>query len=159
MTPISKHVAEIPNPALQPFSVLIGEWETTGQHHLMPGVTLHGRATFEWLEGGAFMLWRSEIDEPGIPSGLAVFGSDDATGEFFMAYFDERGISRKYEMSMDGNVWKYWRNSPGFFQRYTGTIVDNNRTIIGKGELSRDGKTWEGDLDLTYTRVERAGSV
>jgi hypothetical protein len=37
---------------------------------------------------------RSEIDEPEIPSALAVFGSDDATNEFFMLYFDERSISR-----------------------------------------------------------------
>jgi len=40
---------------------------------------------------------RSEIDEPGIPSGVAIVGSDDATGEYFMLYFDERGVSRKYD--------------------------------------------------------------
>ena len=42
---------------------------------------------------------RSEIDEPEIPSGLAIFGSDNATGEYFMLYFDERGVSRKYNVS------------------------------------------------------------
>jgi hypothetical protein len=26
-----------------------------------------------------------------------IFGSDDATGEYFMLYFDERGVSRKYD--------------------------------------------------------------
>jgi hypothetical protein len=36
----------------------------------------------------------SEIDEPEIPSGIAIIGSDDATDEFFMLYFDERGVSR-----------------------------------------------------------------
>jgi hypothetical protein len=35
-----------------------------------------------------------------------------------------------------------------------GTIVDGGNTIIGKGELSKDGSTWEKDLDLTYRRVE-----
>ena len=52
------------------------------------------------------------------------------------------------------NIWKWWRNAPGFSQRYTGTIVDGGNTIIGKGELSKDGSTWEKDLDLTYKRVE-----
>jgi hypothetical protein len=146
--------ASIPNPALEPFRVLIGSWNTTGTHALIPDTILHGRTSFEWLENGAFLLMRSEIDEPGIPSGIAVFGSDDATGEFFMLYFDERGVSRKYEVSLHDNIWKWWRNAPGFSQRYEGTILDGGNTIIGKGELSRDGSTWEKDLDLTYTRVK-----
>ena len=95
----------------------------------------------------------SEIDEPEIPSGVAVFGSDDATGEYFMLYFDERGVSRKYDVSMGDGVLKWSRDAPGFSQRMTGTIVDGGRTIIGKGEMCRDGKSWEKDLDLTYTRI------
>jgi hypothetical protein len=146
--------ASIPNPALAAFGVLIGTWHTTGTHLLMPGTILHGRTSFEWLEGGAFLLMRSEIDEPGIPSGIAIFGSDDAEQEYYMLYFDERGVSRKYEVSLRDNLWKWWRNAPGFSQRYTGTIVDDGNTIIGKGELSKDGVTWEKDLDLTYKRAE-----
>jgi GntR family transcriptional regulator/MocR family aminotransferase len=81
-------------------------------------------------------------------------GSDDSTGEFFMLYFDERGVSRKYEVSFRDNIWKWWRNVPDFSQRYEGTIVDGGNTIIGKGELSRDGFSWEKDLDLDYKRVQ-----
>lgn len=99
-------------------------------------------------------MMRSEIDEPGIPSGIAVFGSDDSTGEFFMLYFDERGVSRRYEVSLHNNILKWWRYVPGFSQRYEGAIVDGGNTIIGKGELSKDGSSWEKDLDLTYQRVE-----
>jgi hypothetical protein len=47
---------------------------------------------------------------------------------------------------------KGWRNAPNFSQRYTWTFEDNGNTIIGKGELSKDGTTWEKDLDLTFTR-------
>ncbi len=154
MTKNSKHEASIPNPALKPLSVLVGKWDTVGTHLLIPDTTLHGHTSFEWLEGGAFLIMHSEIDEPGIPSGIAVFGSDDSTEELFMLYFDERGVSRKYEVTLHDNLWKWWRNAPGFSQRYTGTITDNGNTIIGKGELSKDGSTWEKDLDLTYTRVK-----
>ena len=146
--------ASIPNPALEPFRVLIGNWNTTGTHALIPDTILHGRTSFEWLEGGAFLVMRSGIDEPGIPSGIAIIGSDDSTKEYFMLYFDERGVSRKYGVSLRDNIWKWWRNAPGFSQRYEGTIVDAGHTIIGRGELSKDGSTWEKDLDLTYTRVE-----
>ena len=80
MTTSLKHEASIPNPARHPLSVLIGEWTTVGTHQLVPGTTFHGHTSFEWLEGGAFLMMHSEIDEPGIPSGIAIFGSDDALG-------------------------------------------------------------------------------
>ena len=146
--------AAISNPALEPFRVLIGNWSTTGTHGLFPDTILHGRTSFEWLENGAFLMMRSEIDDTRFPSTIAILGSDDSEKEYYMLTFDERGVSRKHEVTMQDNIWKWWRNAPGFSQRYQGTIVDNGNTIIGKGELSKDGSTWEKDLDLTYKRVE-----
>ncbi len=154
MTKNTKPESSIPNPALKPLSALIGEWNTVGTHPLFPGITLHGHTSFKWLEGGAFLIMRSETDEPGIPSGVAIFGSDDSTKEYFMLYFDERGVSRKYEATLHDNIWKWWRNAPGFSQRFTGTLIDDGNTIIGHGELSRDGTNWEPDLDLTYTKLK-----
>src|SRR5205823_358470 len=153
MTEISKNEASIPNPALEPFAVLVGEWKTVGTHPMVPGTTFHGHTSFEWFERGSFLVMHSEVDEPEIPSGVAIFGSDDATGEYFMLYFDERGVSRKYDVSMRDGVLKWSRDAPGFSQRMTGTIVDGGRTIIGKGEMCRDESLWEKDLELTYTRI------
>jgi len=146
--------ASIPNPALEPFRVLIGNWNTTGSHGLVPDSILHGHTSFEWLEGGAFLMIRSEINDSRFPQGIAIIGSDDTQEEYYMLTFDERGVSRKHEVTLHDNIWKWWRNAPGFFQRYEGTIVDGGNTIIGKGELSKDGVSWEKDLDLTYTRAE-----
>src|SRR4051812_37250350 len=142
-----KHEASISNSALKPFEGLVGTWNTVGTHPLVPGTALHGRASFEWIEGGAYLIWRSEIDHPSFPKGIAIFGSDDATNEYFMLYFDSRGVSRKHETSFKDDVWKWWRNAPGFSQRYTYTLKDDGATMIGKGELSKDGSTWEKDLD------------
>ena len=146
--------ASIPNPALEPFSILVGNWKTTGTHGLVPDTILHGHTSFEWLENGAFLMMRSEIDDSRFPSAITIFGSDNSEAEYYMLTFDERGISRKYEVTLRENIWKWWRNAPDFFQRYEGTIVDGGNMIIGKGELSKDGLSWEKDLDLTYTRVE-----
>jgi hypothetical protein len=96
----------------------------------------------------------SDIDDPRFPTGVAIFGSDDTRGEYYMLSFDERGVSRKYDLSFENNVLKWWRNAPEFSQRYTWTLVDDGNTIIGKGEISKDGLSWENDLDLTYTRVK-----
>ncbi len=146
--------ASILNPALEAFSVLIGNWHTTGAHGLLPDTILHGHASFEWLEGGAFLMMRSEIDDPRFPQGIAIIGSDNSEEEYYMLTFDERGVSRKHEVTLHDNTWKWWRNVPGFMQRYEATIVDSGNTIISKGELSKDGVSWEKDLDLTYQRVE-----
>lgn len=103
---------QIPNPALEPLSVLIGEWNTAGSHPLVPGATLRGRASVEWLEGGAFIIMRAEIDDPRFPKTVAIIGSDDATGECYMLTFDDRGVSRKYDMSFSDTVWRWWRDAP-----------------------------------------------
>jgi len=149
-----RHEASIPNPALKPLAVLVGEWKTVGTHPMVPGVTFHGSTSFEWIEGGAFLTMHSEIDEPQIPSGVAIFGSDDATKELYMLYFDERAVSRKYNFALRDRTWTWWRDAPGFSQRFTCTIADDGRTMVGKGQLSKDGVNWEGDLDLTYTRAD-----
>ncbi len=147
------HKAQIPNPALSKFAKLVGDWKTVGTHPSLPGKPLNGHSSFNWIEGGAFLIWHSQIKEENFPSGVAIFGSDDATGELFMLYFDERKVSRKYEVSFNDNVLAWWRNAPGFSQRYSWTFMDNDNTIIGKGELNTTGKTWEADLDQRYTRV------
>ena len=99
-------------------------------------------------------MWYSKIDQEDFPTGIAIFGSDNTTGEYFMMYFDERKVSRKYEVSYQDGVVKWWRNAPEFSQQNTWTITDNGNTIIGKGQLSKDGTTWDNDLDLIFTRIK-----
>ena len=147
--------ALIPNPALKPLEVLIGDWQTTGSHPYLPNTTLLGHVSFEWLEGGAFLIMRSEIDNPKFPDGVEIFGSDDAAKEFFMLHFDERGTSRKYNVSMTGKQLKWWRDEPSFSQRVTITIEDDGNKMVSKGEMSRDGAAWEDDLSLTYERSSK----
>ena len=152
MPTISSNEASKPNPALAPLAALVGDWDTVGSHPMIPG-TLHGRATFAWMEGGAFLIMRTTVDQPQVPSGLAIFGSDDETGALYMLYFDERGVSRKYDVKWDAGALRWWRDAPGFSQRYVTTIAGDGRTMASRGELCRDGATWEQDLVLAYTRV------
>src|SRR2546430_9053808 len=89
------------NPRLQALAVLIGEWTTVGAHPMLPGKTFHGRATFTWLESGAFLLFQSHIDEPEIPDGVAILGTDDAALDAgAMLYFDVRNVSREYRWTI-----------------------------------------------------------
>ena len=154
MTTNSISEAARPNPALQSLGILIGEWKTVGKHPFMPGKVLHGHASFKWLEGGAFIIMHSSIEAEEFPEGIAIFGSDNSSEEYSMIYFDEREVSRKYTATLKDNVLKWWRNDPEFSQRFTCTIADDGNTIVSKGEMLRSGKSWEGDLELTFTRVQ-----
>jgi hypothetical protein len=152
MEPQIAREALIPNPGLQAFKPLIGTWVTVGHHPMISG-TLHGRTTFDWHEGGAFVVMRSEIDEPEIPSGIAIFGNDDQAETLSMLYFDERPVARRYEAKMQPQTLRWWRTTPEFSQRYTITIAADTRTMHGAGEMSKDGGPWGADLNLTYTRM------
>ena len=147
------------NPVLDHLDALVGEWETEATHPFIPNTTIRGRATFEWLEGGFFLIWRAGYDHPDIPDSIAILGCDDSgdsgeAGSCSMHYFDSRGVSRVYGLGADQGVWRFWRDRPGFSQRYVGTISADGSTISANGELSRDDTTWEQDLRITYKRVQ-----
>src|ERR1041384_6940838 len=142
--------ADIPNPALKKFNALIGEWRWEGSHPMLPGVTLNGRTSFEWWEGGAFVIMRSRNEEGKIPTAVALFGSDDAMRELYMLYFDERKVSRMHHVTFDENILKWWRNFPEFSQRNTLTLSSDGKMIVSKGEMSKEGGSWQDDLSMTY---------
>lgn len=148
-----------PNPTLQKLAnLLVGEWTTVGAHPLVPGKTFHGRTTVSWIESGAFLLVRMHTDEPEIPDGVAIVGADDGTPDAgVMLYFDVRNISREYRWTLTGNVWTWSRDAPAFSQRMVLTIAEDGQHIESRGEMSREGRAWEPDLQLTYSRVLSSG--
>ena len=138
---------------------LVGEWTMEGSAPSAPSFVVRGRVSFAWLRGGHFLVQRWEVAHAEVPDGMAIIGSDEPGGAepggaLRQHYFDSRGIARVYEMSLRDGVWKLWRESPGFSQRFTGPFGDDGKTITGSWEKSSDGANWEHDFDLTYTRVE-----
>jgi len=142
-----------PNPALRPLDFLIGEWRTTGTHPLIPGKTFHGRASFAWHQGGAFLVMHTETDEPQIPSAVAIFGSDGGDGTVFMLYFDQRGVSRKCDVELGDGTMTWRRDDPKFRQTHTITAEDGGARLEASGRMARDGGPWEDDLSLSYERT------
>lgn len=144
------------NPALDELTLLIGEWTieiTSMSFNPDPSAVVRGHSSFDWLEGGAFLIQHSEIDHPDFPRSKAVIGADDEAGTYRMLYYDSRGVSRIYRMTFSGGIWTIWRDSPGFSQRFHGTFSEDGTTITAYWEKSTDGSNWERDFDLTYTKV------
>jgi len=51
------------------------------------------------------------------------------------------------------DVWKMWRDAPGFFQPLPGHVQRRRQNHQGYWEKSFDGSKWEHDFDLDVTKV------
>jgi hypothetical protein len=144
------------NLALEQLTPLIGDWNievTSMSFRSDSSAVERGHTTFAWLEGGAFLVQHSEIPASDFPRSVAVMGADDEAGTYRMLYYDSRGVSRIYRMTFSGEIWTIWRDSPGFSQRFHGTLSEDGNIITARWEKSTDSSNWEHDFALTYTRV------
>ena len=62
-------------------------------------------------------------------------------------------IGRWQVSAVEGKTIRWSRSAPSLSQRHVWTIADDGRTFAGKGEMSRDGGPWEGDLEVACTRI------
>ena len=107
--------------------------------------------TFEWLEGGHFLVQRSHNDHELFPDGMCVIGAPESGEGLVLEYFDSRGVRRTYSVSLEDGVWRIWRDAPGFDQRFVATIAPDS--FEGVYQLARTPGDWQDDLKVTYTRV------
>jgi hypothetical protein len=144
--------------SLQALEPLVGEWSMVPTFEGMAPPGTGAPVSFGWLPGGRFLIERWEVPVPEAPDGIAVIGADpEREGNYLQHYFDSRGVARVYRMSFEDGVWKLWRTEPDFSpldfsQRFTGTLGDDGKAIAGAWEICHDGKSWEHDFDLTYTK-------
>jgi hypothetical protein len=131
-------------------SALIGEWTTEATHPMVPDIVVRGRATIEWLPGEQFLVITSTNEHELFPDSMSVIGNTDGLQ---MHYFDSRGVYRIQEVAFEPGIWKWWREHPGFSQRFTGAFEDGGSTIKGQSQLCQDGSTWKDDLAITYRRT------
>ena len=140
------------NPALERLGIFVGEWNleiTSMSFRTDPSAVEHGRTSFDWLEGGAFLIQHAEISAADFPRSIAVMGPDNEAETYSMLYFDSRGVSRIYRMTFSGGIWTLWRDFPGFSQRFHGTFSEGNNIITARWEKSSDGSHWEHEFAVT----------
>ena len=134
---------------LEPFEVLIGSWSTEATHPLVDEVVL-GSATFEWLEGGHFVVLRSRNDHELFPDAISVIGRPESGEGLVMEYFDSRGVRRTYGASLEDGVLRWWRNHPGFDQRSCAKLGLDAFELVH--QLAETPGEWRDDLRATYRR-------
>jgi hypothetical protein len=137
------------DPSLEPFDALIGAWATEATHPLFDDV-VPGSVTFEWVEGGHFLVQRSHNEHELFPDAISVIGAPETGDGLVMEYFDSRGVRRTYGVSLDDGVLRIWRDDPTFAQRFSATLEHDR--FEGRWQLARTPGDWQDDLQVTYRR-------
>jgi hypothetical protein len=130
---------------------LVGSWSIEVILADPSAAPLRGVASFRWLAADALLILRSRVPG-GPPTSISVIGADDSMNAYSMLYTDERGVARMYEMTLTKRAWKLARNFKGFYQRFNGRIGADFHAIKGVWEKSPDGKYWEHDFQMNYTK-------
>jgi hypothetical protein len=134
---------------MEPFDALVGDWTTEATHPMFDGV-VSGSVTFDWVEGGHFLVQRTHNDHELFPDAISVIGAPEDGDGLVMEYFDSRGVRRTYGIAIEAGVLHIWRDHPGFDQRFSATLHDD--AFEGLWQLARTPGQWEDDLKVIYRR-------
>ena len=136
---------------------LVGAWD-------IPLGDASGTMTLEPVLAGTAFLQRSTIPVPSAPEALSIIAVDQVRDRLLMHYFDDRGVTRLYVMTIDEDGWTLTRDEADFTrlpfrQRFSATFEDGGDTIRGRWERTDPGPDgdWMIDFDLVYRR--RAGTA
>ena len=138
-----------PDPRLEPFEVLIGTWDIEATHPLFDGV-VRGWITYEWLDGGHFLIQRSHNDHELFPDAICVIGAPETGDGLLMEYFDSRGVRRTYETAIEDGVLRVWRDHAGFDQRMSATLAPDG--FEAQYQLAETAGDWKDDLKMILRR-------
>ena len=138
------------DPALEPFDALSGTWTTEATHPRFDGF-VPGSVTFEWAEGGHFLVQRSHNDHELFPDAISVIGAPEDGDGLVMEYFDSRGVRRTYGISFEDGVLRIWRDDPTFAQRFSATPSHDG--FEGIWQVAETPGDWQDDLRVTYRRA------
>jgi hypothetical protein len=140
------------DPALAPFDALVGTWATEATHPKFADA-VPGAVSFEWLEGGRFLVQRSSNDHELFPDAIAVIGAPEEGDGLVQEYFDSRGVRRTYGIAIEDGVLRIWRDDPSFAQRYSATLAED--AFVGEWEVAESPGDWNPDLRVSYRRSSR----
>ena len=145
------------NDALRGLEPLVGTWDVTLTHAWFLDsldTEIHGTATVEWY-ADAFLLLGGEFpgrtQEEGGSAWWMAFARNDPRDTFLALYHDDRGVSRVFDMTSEGDEWTLLRQDPDFHQRLV-IRVGNDRVDWRADASDDEGRTWRKDLDYIFIR-------
>ncbi|MER7417506.1 hypothetical protein ABT346_12110 [Micromonospora peucetia] len=119
-----------PSVELKALDRLVGTWTVTGG--------AEGTVTYEWMEGGFFLLQRVALTQFGQPvTGLEVIGNLRPFGEPVGAdvvsrFYDSTGNTLDYVYELTGDTLTIWGGAKGSPAYYRGTFGADDATVAGE---------------------------
>jgi Protein of unknown function (DUF1579) len=154
-----------PDPELKRLAPLLGTWrseEYTRDSVLGPGVPVVSDESFEWLDGGYFMVSTYDTkfgDEPA-QRGVNYWGYDSDVGRFRIIFFSNNGPyaddGNRYEGVVEDGTLTF--EGPARFQYRLDesgrVLVNDDGTISVAWWLRDEGGEWQPWMDNRFSRVE-----
>jgi len=114
-----------PNQALRQLDRLVGTWKIAGG--LLEGIT-----TFEWMDGGFFLLQHVDARAGGRRiKGTEYIGFDEDTQTLRSHYMDVHGANFTYTWEIDADTIKTW-------------FGDKDSDNCFEGHFNNDGRSYSG---------------
>jgi len=144
---VDKGMSEITELAVRSLDRLIGTWELSGD--------ASGTVTYEWLDGGFFMVQRVDLELFGSENkGIEVighekgFGVEEPSEDIKSRFYGNRGETFDYIYELEGDTLTIWGGEKGSPAYYKGTFSEDDSTLSG-------GWHWPGGgYNSVATRVK-----
>ena len=118
-----------PDPDLKSLDRLVGTWHLSGE--------TAGRVTYEWMDGGFFLLQHVDFDHDGNGiKGLEVIGHLRLFGEapskdIKSRFYSSTGDTLDYVYELEGDTLMIWGGEKGSPAYYKGTFSPDGNTCTG----------------------------
>lgn len=119
-----------PSPNLTSLDRLVGNWEHSGD--------VQGTSTFEWIEGGYFLIQRVDLEQYGQKvRGIEVIGhlrpfGEEPSEDIKSRFYDSTGNTLDYVYELEGDALTIWGGEKGSPAYSRGTFSDDGKTCSGE---------------------------
>ena len=119
----------LPSPDLKKLDRLVGTWEVSGG--------AQGRVTYEWMEGGFFLLQRVDLEHRGQKiKGIEIIGHErpfaaEPSEEIKSRFYSSAGDTLDYVYELEGYALTIWGGEKGSPAYYRGTFSEDGDTLTG----------------------------
>ena len=139
--------------ALAELDVIVGKWAGAGQNKSsapqLAGAPVTTEASYEWLPGTFFLVYRGWLDFGQKLEALRAIGYDASRQQYAMHAFDSMGFARVYYGSVSGNVWRF----AGEYERVEIRVSSDAQSMTTNWERAEDGWNWQPLCEFTETKT------
>lgn len=149
-----------PGPELKKLDYFAGTWTSEGDTKpgpMGPGGKMTMKQNAKWMEGGFYVVIRSDYKSPNMGSGTgtAYLGYDQQKKVYTYDEFNSQGESVHAKGTVDGDTWT-WDNemnmgAQSMKGRFTEKILSPTAYTF-KFEMSTDGTTWNTVMEGKATK-------